>query len=298
MGIIDVLIEPWQYPFMQRAAVVAVVVGVVCGVIGTFVVLRGMAFIGDAVSHAVFPGVVTAYVLGGSLLIGGAVAGVGTAALVALFSQHRRLKEDTLIGVFFAFAFALGIVILSTQTNYTGDLSSFLFGAILALGRDDVTGVIVIGLLLIVAMLSIRKELVAVTLDRETASSSGLPVFKLDMALYVMVALAIVVSVGAVGNILVLALLITPAATARLMTDRLNPMMIGASSVGALGCLLGLTLSFWWDLAAGGLIVVVQTAVFLAAWIFAPRHGLIARGRGERSAGAGESPQPVDVDLR
>lgn len=201
--------------------------------VGTFVVLRGMAFLGDAIVHAVFPGVAVAYVLAVNLAIGGAIAGVVTALLIAAFSQNRRLKEDAVIGVFFAFAFGLGIVLVSTQQAYTGDLASFLFGQILGISDADVVTVAAVGAVVVTATLLLTRQLVTVSLDRETAAAAGLPVFWLDMLLYVLVTLAIVISLQAVGNILVLALLITPAAAARMLTDRLASMMLLAAGIGA-----------------------------------------------------------------
>ncbi|MEV7228722.1 anchored repeat-type ABC transporter permease subunit [Polymorphospora sp. NPDC051019] len=274
---IEALTEPWQHVFMQRAFVVAVLASVVCAVVGSFVVLRGMAFIGDAVAHAVFPGVAVGYVLQVNLAVAGAVAGVATALTVAVVAQNRRLKEDAVIGVFFAFAFGLGIVLVSTRSSYTGDLASFLFGQILGLSDADVVTVAVVGGLLVAAVLALRRELVTVSLDRETAAASGLPVFWLDTALYVMVTVAIVISLQAVGNILVLALLITPAATARMLTDRLGVMMSLSAGIGAVCAVTGLYLSYHLNLAAGGLIVLTLSAVFVGTWLFAPRYGLLRR---------------------
>ncbi|CAL9331580.1 Manganese transport system membrane protein MntB [Streptomyces sp. enrichment culture] len=271
------LTDPWQLPFMQRAFAVAAVIGAVCGVVGVHVVLRGMAFIGDAVAHSAFPGVALAYAFEGNLLLGGAAAGITTAVLIAFVSQNRRLKEDTVIGVFFAFAFGLGIVLVSTRDSWTTDLSSFLFGQVLAVSAGDVWTVAVVGAVLVLVVLAIGKELVTVSLDRETARCAGLPVFRLDLTLYVLVTTTIVMSLEAVGNILVLALLITPAATARMLTERLWAMTLLASSVGCLGSIAGLYVSYVYDLAAGGSVVVVLTGLFVLTWCLAPRHGLLAK---------------------
>ncbi|MFD7659114.1 anchored repeat-type ABC transporter permease subunit [Actinosynnema sp. NPDC059797] len=279
MTALEFLTAPWEYDFWRRALLVALLSGVVCGVIGSHVVLRGMAFIGDAVAHAVFPGVAVAFVLGANLVLGGAVAGVVTALLVAVFTQNRRLKEDSVIGIFFAAAFGLGIVVLSTAPGYGGSLESFLFGSILGISDADVVSVAVIGALLLVATGLLNSRFTATTLDREQARAVGLPVFWLDLALHVMVTLAIVISLQAVGNILVLALLVTPAASARLLTDRLGAMVLLAPLIGAGGSVLGLYLSYAFDLAAGGLIVLTLTAIFLLCWFLAPRHGLLARTR-------------------
>lgn len=263
--------------FLPKALAVAMMSSLVCGVIGSYVVLRGMAFIGDAVAHAVFPGLAVAFVLQGSLVLGGAIAGVLTAILVAVFAQNRRLKEDSIIGVFFVAAFALGIVIISRAPGYAGSLQQFLFGSITGIPDEDVLIVAATGLVLLTVAFLLHKEFVLVTLDREMARAAGLPVFVLDMVLYVMVAVAIVISIQTIGNILVLALLITPAAAARLLTDRLPVMMLLAPVIGASSALIGLYLSWSLDLPAGGMIVLVATAAFLLSWFLAPRHGLIIR---------------------
>lgn len=265
--------------FLPKALLMAVMASIICGVVGTYVVLRGMSFIGDAVAHSVFPGLAIAFVLQGSLVLGGAVAGVCTAILVAIFSQNRRLKEDSIIGVFFVAAFAAGIVIISRAPGYAGSLTDFLFGSITGIPTRDVYTVAITGALIITLLVVLHKELVAVSLDRDFARAMGLPVFWLDIVLYVLVTLAIVVSVQTIGNILVLALLITPAAAARLLTDKLVTMMILAPVIGALGAFAGLYLSWGFDLPVGGTIVLVLTAVFLLLWMLAPRHGLLQRSR-------------------
>ncbi|WP_308799350.1 anchored repeat-type ABC transporter permease subunit [Agromyces silvae] len=263
--------------FLPKALLIAMMSSVVCGVIGCYVVLRGMAFIGDAVAHAVFPGLAVAFVIQGNLVFGGAVAGVLTAILVAVFSQNRRIKEDSIIGVFFVAAFALGIVIISQAPGYAGSLQQFLFGSITGIPDEDLIVVAVTGLVLMLVAFLFHKEFVSVTLDREMARSTGIPVFTLDLVLYVMVAIAIVISIQTIGNILVLALLITPAAAARLLTDRLAAMMVLAPVIGGVSALVGLYVSWSFDFPVGGMIVLVATAIFLLAWCFAPRHGLVAK---------------------
>jgi manganese/iron transport system permease protein len=279
-------VSPWQFfadltnpdlAFLPKALVIAVLSAVMCGVVGCYVVLRGMAFIGDAVAHAVFPGLAVAFLFSGSLVLGGTVAGVVTALLVTVFAQDRRLKEDSVIGIFFVAAFALGIVIISRAPGYAGSLQQFLFGSITGIPDRDlyVVGGTAITVLLTVFLL--HKEFVAVTLDREMARALGLRTFWLDLMLYVLVTLAVVMAVQTIGNILVLALLITPAATARLLTDRLPVMMALAPAIGAGCALIGLYLSWSWDLPTGGTIVLTLTAAFLIAHLVAPRHGMIAR---------------------
>nr|WP_221441623.1 anchored repeat-type ABC transporter permease subunit [Jiangella mangrovi] len=277
--------------FLPKALLIAVLSSIVCGVVGCYVVLRGMAFIGDAVAHAVFPGLAVSFVLQGSLVVGGAVAGVVTAILVAVFAQNRRVKEDSVIGVFYVASFALGIVIISQAPGYAGSLQQFLFGTITGVPDEDIytaalTGVVVLG-----AVMLLHQQFVTVSLDRELARAVGLRVFWLDIALYVLVTVAIVISVQTIGNILVLALLVTPAAAARLLTDRLGLMMLLAPVIGGGSATVGLYLSWSYDLPVGGTIVLVLTAAFLAAYVAAPRHGILAR-RWRRSS-AGESPVPA-----
>ena len=274
--------------FLPKALAIAVISSVVCGVAGCHVVLRGMAFIGDAVAHAVFPGLAIAFVLQGSLVLGGAVAGVATAVLVAVFAQNRRVREDAVIGVFFVAAFALGIVVISQAPGYSGSLQQFLVGSIVGVPDEDLVTAAFAGLVVLGVLFFVHKELVAVSLDREMAQAMGLRVFALDLVLYVCVAVAVVISVQTIGNILVLALLITPAATARLLTDRLGLMMLLSPCIGASSAVLGLYLSWSWDLPVGGTIVLVLTAAFLLAWVAAPRHGAIAAvSRSRRVTGAG-----------
>jgi manganese/iron transport system permease protein len=271
--------------FLPKALAVAVMSSIVCGVVGCHVVLRGMAFIGDAVAHAVFPGLAVAFVLQGSLVLGGVAAGVATAVLVAVFAQHRRLREDAVIGVFFVAAFALGIVVISRSPGYAGSLAQFLFGSITGIPTRDVVTVAAAGLVVLGAAFVGHQALVTVSVDRESARAIGLPVFWLDLALYVGVTLAVVISVQTIGNILVLALLITPAATARLLTDRLGLMMALSPAIGASSATVGLYLSWSYDLPVGGTIVLVLTGGFLLAWLVAPRHGLVTIRLRSRNTG-------------
>jgi manganese/iron transport system permease protein len=266
-----------ELAFLPKALLIAVMSSIVCGVVGCYVVLRGMAFIGDAVAHAVFPGLAVAFVVSGNLILGGTLAGVATAILVAVFAQNRRLREDSVIGVFFVAAFALGIVIISQAPGYAGSLQQFLFGSITGIPDEDLYVVGGAGVLILGVVFLLHKEFVTITLDREMARAMGLRVFWLDIVLYVLVTLAVVISVQTIGNILVLALLITPAATARLLTDRLGAMMTLAPAIGGLSALVGLYISWSWDFPTGGTIVLVLTAVFLAVWLLAPKHGLLTR---------------------
>jgi manganese/iron transport system permease protein len=253
----DLLLAPLELEFMQRALAAVVVVGAVCGVLGAFVVLRGLAFMGDALAHAIFPGVVVAYLLKGSLVVGGVLFGLLTALGIGLVARSRRVAEDTAIGILFAGAFALGVVLISTTRSYTRDLTSFLFGNILGVGPADLALIAAVALFVLAVVALLEKELVLISFDREVAEAMGYPVFRLDVLLLVLIALTIVVALQAVGNVLVMALLVTP--------SRLRPMMALGALIGGLSGLVGLYLSYYFDLAAGATIVLVATATFFVA---------------------------------
>ena len=254
--------------FLPRAILVTCVAACVCAVVGCHVVLRGMSFIGDAVAHSVFPGLAIAFVCSGSLVLGGTLAGVGTAVLVALLSQNRRLKEDSIIGVLFVGAFGLGLVIISWAPGYAGSLQDFLFGSLTGIPASEVPFVLIASAVIVGVFAFFHKEVVDVSLDRESARVAGLPVMALDLLVYISVAGAVVISVQIIGNILVLALLITPAASARLLTNSLGAMIRTALVIGVLSSLCGIYLSWSLDLPAGASIVCVVTLVFIAAWIY------------------------------
>lgn len=268
-----------QLAFLPRALAMAVLAAALCGTVGTYVVLRGMSFIGDAVSHAVFPGLATAFVIGADLALGGIIAGLVTSLAVAVVSQLRRLREDSVIGVFLVAAFGLGIVIISRAPGYAGSLTDFLFGSLTGVPVRDLVVVAAVGAFIAVLLAVFHQQLVAVSLDREFAAVQGIRVFWIDMLLYVCVTLAVVFSIQTVGNILVLGLLITPAAAARMLTERLSVMFVLAPTIGAVSAFIGLWLSWTLDTPVGGTIVLVLTALFCVAWLAAPRHGLIFRMR-------------------
>jgi manganese/iron transport system permease protein len=262
---------------MRLALVEVLVMGVVAGFLGTFVVVRGMAFVGDAIAHAVFPGVVIAFLAKVSLFAGAAAFGVLTALAISSLSLTRRIREDTAIGVVFAGAFALGVVLISTSPGYTRDLTSFLFGDVLAVTTTDIYLSLTIGGGAFVIAFLLRRAIVLASFDREMALSMGLPVFWLDTLLLLLITLTIVISLRAVGNILVLAMFVTPAATARLLVDDISRMMLVSSLLGATAGVVGLYVSWHTDLAAGGTIVLTATAFFLVALLLAPRQGLLWR---------------------
>jgi len=272
----DLLTDPLGHAFFVRALIAATVVGIVCAVIGTFVVLRGLAFMGDAISHAAFPGVVIAYILGGGFYIGAAVAAVATALAIGAVTRRARIRTDTAIGVLFAGTFALGIFLFSTIEGYVGDLNTFLFGSLLSIGLDDLVALTALAVIVLALVAAYWKELLYSTFDPLGAAASGLPVARLESLFLVLVALTVVVSLQAVGVILVVAMLVTPAATAQLMTVRFGRLMATAVLVGVASAIGGLYLSYWLDVASGATIVLVETSTFLAALAFGPRTGILA----------------------
>jgi len=275
MPLFDYLSDPLQYQFMQRALIEVVLMGVVTGAIGTYIVLRGLSFIGDALSHAIFPGIVIAFLLGQSIFWGALIFGGITSASIAVVATNRRVKEDSAIGVLFAGAFALGVVLISSSKNFTRDLASFLFGNVLGVTNHDIWLTSIVGAIVIALIVLFYKELLMTSFDRVAAEAMGLPVFFLDLLLLLLISLTIVVSLQAVGNILVVAMLVTPAAAARLLADRLPVMIVLSSTIGVVSGVTGLFISYYYDIAAGGTIVLVATAIFGLVWLLAPRHGLV-----------------------
>ncbi len=284
----DVLLEPLAFGYFVRALVASAMVGVVCAVVGTYVVLRGVAFIGDAIAHAGFPGVVAAYLLNIPFYLGAAVAAVVTALAIGAVTKRAGIRQDTAIGVLFAGTFAFGVFLFSTIRGYVADLFSFLFGNVLAIGPGDLVGLLLLGLGVIGVVVLLWKELLYASFDPLGAAASGINVDRLEYLFLALVALTIVVSLQAVGIILVVAMLVTPAATAQMLTVRFLRLMVLASIVGIASAVVGLYLSYWLDVASGATIVLVQTGLFLIALALGPR-GVIARRRGEATV-AVESP--------
>lgn len=275
----DLLTEPLAHTFFVRAVVAAVLVGTVCAVVGTYMVLKGLAFIGEAVSHASFPGLVAAFVLGIPYMLGAGVAAVGTALGIGVIIRRTRIRSDTAIGVIFVGMFALGLFWYSSIQGFVTDLFSFLFGNILAISETDLIGLSALGLLILLVVAVLWKELLYSTFDPLAAAASGLPVGVLEYLFLVLVALTIVVSLQAVGIILVVAMLVTPAATAQLLSVRFGRLMLLAVVIGVVGAVIGLYASFWLDAASGATIVLVETLAFLSALVLGPRTGLVARRR-------------------
>lgn len=269
------LLDPLQYAFITRALLAAVIVGVVCSVLGTYVVLRGMAFFGDALAHTILPGVVAAFLLGWPLAVGALIFGVLTALGIGVLTERGDLKEDTAIGVVFAGFFALGVAMLSVSGNYTVDLAHFLFGNLLGVTRADLWTTAVLGAIVLITIFLFYKELLVVSFDPILAVTLRLPTTFLRYLLLILIAVTIVVSLQVVGIALMLAMFVTPAAAASLLTRRLPTMMAVAAVMGAFSGVAGVYASYYLNVASGPAVVLVATTIFLLIFLFAPGRGYI-----------------------
>ena len=276
---IEGLLEPLQFGFMVRGLVAAIIVGVVCSVVGTYVVLRGMAFFGSALAHSVLPGLAAGY------LVTGATRGVlfwwglATAILVSLgigvVSKAARVREDTAIGILFAAMFALGIALISSASSYAVDLTHFLFGNVLGVSTADLWQIGIAGAVVLLAVGALYKEFLVLSFDPTLAQTMRLPTRALDNLLLVLIAVTIVVSLQTVGVALMVAMLVTPAATGTLLSKRLPGVMLAAAFVGALSGVIGLYASYFIGVASGPSIVLVCTAIFLLTLMLAPGRGKV-----------------------
>ncbi len=288
------VLQPLRYPLLSRGMEAAIIVGVVCGVLGTFVVVRGMAFFGDALAHAILPGVAFMYQRSSGktddLFWGGLVAGVISALGIGYLTRHEKIKEDTAIGVVFAAMFALGVAMISRVDNFAGDLSHILFGQILGVAPSDLRLTFFFGVVVLAVVVLFYKEFMIISFDPILARTLHLPTEALRLLLLVLIAVTIVVSLQTVGVALMVALLVTPAATANLMSHRLLPMMLIAALVGAASSILGFYVSYHLDVATGPAIVLTATAIFL--FVFAEQQVKQAVARQLRGARPGGVLQP------
>ena len=270
------LLEPLSQPWMLRAFLVSAVVGGVCGLLSCYMTLKGWALMGDAVSHAVLPGVVLAYALGFPLSVGALVFGIGSVAAIGFVEQKSRVREDTVIGLVFTGFFALGLVLRSKTVSHI-HLDHILFGHVLGIPQDDLWQTLGICLFVLVVLLLRRRDLMLFCFDPTHARSIGINTGQLHYTLLGLLSLAAVACLQTVGIILVVAMLVTPGATAYLLTDRFDRMTLLAVSSGVLSSVLGLFICYWTDSDPAGCIVLVQTAQFLLAFLLAPRHGVLRR---------------------
>ena len=266
----DVLV----YAFLQKALITSVVVGIICGVIGSFIILRGMALMGDAIAHAILPGVAISYMLGVNYFYGAVVVGVLTALGIGVISDKSRIKSDAAIGIVFSAAFALGVILI-TKAKSAIDLTQILFGNVLYVRTMDMWLTIVIGIILLLIVVVFFKELLISSFDETMAKVYGLKKRFIHYGIMVLLTLVTVASLQTVGVILVVSLLITPASTAYLLTNRLSTMIVLSSIFGALSSIIGIYFSYVYNLPSGPVIALAATAIFLIALIFSPKQGLL-----------------------
>ncbi|WP_084128597.1 metal ABC transporter permease [Demequina sp. NBRC 110055] len=278
MSVLDLILEPLQYDFMVRALLVTLMAAVVSAVLSCWLVLIGWSLMGDAVSHAVLPGIVLAYVFGLPFAIGALVFGLVAVGLIGAVSGTSRIKEDAAIGIVFTTLFALGLVLVSVVPSQV-DLSHILFGNILGVSVADLVQVGVLAAIALAVLILKRRDLVLYAFDPMHARAMGLSPRRLATLLLVLLAVVAVVGLQVVGVVLVVALLIIPGATAHLLTDRFSRMLLIAPVISSLCSVAGIYLSYWLDASSGGLVVVVQGVVFALVYLLSPRHGLVRRWR-------------------
>jgi manganese/iron transport system permease protein len=286
------LAVPFQYDYMIRAIWVSTLVGGVCGFLSPFVTLKGWSLMGDALSHAVVPGVAIAYIFGLPFALGAFITALLAAGAMALIRAQSRIREDAIIGIVFTSFFALGLVLISLSPSGGVDLKTILYGNILAIADSDILQVVCISAAAILVVGFRWRDLMLYCFDANQARTLGLKVGFLHFTLLALLAAVCVAALQAVGAILVLAMLITPGATANLLTNRFGTMIWLSAGISLASSLVGAYLSYYIDGATGGCIVTLQTLVFLAAFVFSPQHGLLASRRAIRAGGSPPLPEP------
>jgi manganese/iron transport system permease protein len=282
---LEALIEPLQYSFMQRSLFIAVLVGIICAVVGSYLMVQRLALLGDAISHSVLPGLAIAFIVGADIFVGAFIAGVLSTVVITLIRTRSPIKEDAAMGIVFSAFFALGITLITIiQKDNKIDLNHFLFGNILGVTAEEVRNTAIISAVVIAVVVLLYKELLFYTFDPLGAQAAGLPVNLLNFGLMVLIALTIVASLKAVGVILVLALLITPGATAYLLVKQLNQMMILGAVIGIVASISGMYISYFFNLPSGPAIVLVASGFFTLALLFSPSQGILTYPQSSSSA--------------
>ena len=283
---IEALISPLQYGFMQRSLVIAIIVGLLCAIVGSYLMVQRLALLGDAISHSVLPGLAIAFMIGANIFLGAFIAGVMSTLAIAWIRTRSPIKEDAAMGIVFSAFFALGITLITViQKDNKIDLNHFLFGNILGVTVNEVRDTAIIAITVLLVVFALYKELLFYTFDPSGAQAAGLPVNQLNFGLMLLIALTIVASMKSVGVILVLSLLITPGATAYLLVKRLHEVMILGAVIGIISSISGMYLSYFFNLPSGPAIVLVVSGLFLLALLFSPSHGIFTqtlRPKGER----------------
>ncbi len=277
---INLLIEPLQFEFMQRSLIVAILVGLICAVVGSYLLVQRLALLGDAISHSVLPGLAIAYWAGINLFVGAFLSGMLGTTIIAWIRTKSPIKEDAAMGIVLSTFFAAGVTLITLiQKDNKIDLNHFLFGNILGVTWGDVRDTAIIAIIVILVVRLLYKELLFYTFDPEGAQVAGLPVNALNFGLMSLISLTVVASLKAVGVVLVLALLITPGATAYLLVNRLNRVMALGAGIGILSSISGMYLSYWVNVPSGPAIALVAAGFFTLAFLFSPQYGLLTQPR-------------------
>lgn len=277
---LEALISPLQYGFMQRSLVIAIIVGLLCAVVGSYLMVQRLALLGDAISHSVLPGLAIAFMVGANIFVGAFIAGVVSTLVIAWIRTRSPIKEDAAMGIVFSAFFALGITLITVvQKDNKIDLNHFLFGNILSVTFQEVRDTTIIAAFVLLVIFLLYKELLFYTFDPLGAQAAGLPVNQLNFGLMLLIALTIVASMKAVGVILVLSLLITPGATAYLLVTRLHQVMILGAVIGIISSISGMYLSYFFNLPSGPAIVLVVSGLFVLAFLFSPNYGIFSKMR-------------------
>lgn len=284
---LHILLDPLQYGFMQRSLIVAVLVGILCSVMGSYLVVRRMALLGDAISHSLLPGLAIAFIVGANLYLGAFIAAIISAVIIGWIHTRSPIKEDAAMGIVFSAFFALGVTLITiVQKDNKIDLNHFLFGNILGVTSSEVRDTAIISAFVLLVVVLLYKELLFFSFDALGAQATGLPVNWFNSGLMVLVALTVVASMKAVGVILVLSLLITPAATAYLLVPRFHQMMMVGAGVGTIASISGMYLSYYYNLPSGAAIVLVASSLFMLALLLSPSSGILTQKTRKASAAA------------
>lgn len=274
-------LEPLKYEFIQRALIASITIGISCGLIGTYIMLRRLSLIGDALAHAVLPGVVISFMVAGkgqiSLFIGAVISGIVTALLIGFVNRNSKIKEDTSIGIIFTGAFALGVLLVSQLKQVHIDLSSYLFGDVLGVSTGDIVLSLIIMLVIMLSVILFYKQLLLTSFDPTMAMTIGISTTLVHYLLMALLSMSIVAGLQSVGVVLLVAMLITPPATAYLLTDNLKKILVFSSLIGVVSSVMGLFLSYHFNFSSGASIVLVAVVFFLTAFIFSPREGLLIK---------------------
>ena len=277
---LEILLEPLQYSFMQRSLAIAILVGLICAVVGSYLMVQRLALLGDAISHSVLPGLAVAFLLDANIFAGAFLAGVLSTVIIAWIQTRSPIKEDAAMGIVLSAFFALGITLITViQKDNKIDLNHFLFGNILGVTAAEVRDTAIIAATVLAIVILLYKELLFYTFDSLGAEAAGLPVNLLNFGLMVLIALTVVASMKAVGVVLVLSLLIAPAATAYLLVPRLHQVMVVGAILGILSSIAGMYLSYYQNLPSGPAIVLVASGFFSGAFLFSPSHGIFTHPR-------------------